>query len=145
MTDRAGELLIVDDDLGQVVLIKELLSVLGLSHHLHHVQDGLLALQFLRAEAPYQNAPRPHLILLDLNLPGKHGCEVLQEIKSDPALRSIPVIIMSTSRSSEDIQACYHSHANAFISKAADLDAAIQVVSAIDRFWLQTVELPHGN
>ena len=80
--------------------------------------------------------------MLDLNLPGRTGCEVLREIKLDPVLRSIPVIIVSTSRNSEDIRACYEQHANAYVHKAEDLGAALQVVAAIDRFWLQTAAIP---
>jgi len=140
---RVSNLLVVDDDVGQVILLRNLFKILGLPHECHHVVNGSLALQFLRLQPPYENAPRPQLILLDLNLPGKSGHEVLQEIKLDPVLRSIPVIVLSTSRRTEDIVASYDHHANAFISKPSDLPEAIEVISAIDRFWLETAELPN--
>jgi chemotaxis family two-component system response regulator Rcp1 len=138
---RTCNLLIVDDDFGQAVLVEALLKTLELPHRCHHVTNGALALRFLQKQAPYEGAPRPELILLDLNMPGKNGYEVLREIKSDPNLRSIPVIMLSSSPRSEDVAACYQERANAYIRKADDLGQALQVISSIDTFWLQTVEL----
>ncbi len=133
---RICHLLMVDDDMGQVTLMKAMLETLGLQHKCDHVVDGTLALEYLGRQ-------RPDLVLLDFNLPGKSGCEVLMEIKSNPQLRSIPVIVLSTSRSKEDVQACYGHHANAYVRKAANLDEALRIVKAIDHFWMQTVELPN--
>ncbi len=135
---RVCRLLIVDDDMGQVTLMKAMLEALGLGHQCEHVPNGVLALDHLRREPP-------DLVLLDFNLPGKNGCEVLAEIKSDPQLRSIPVIMFSTSRSKEDVQACYERHANAYVRKAGSLDEAMRIVKAIDQFWMQTVELPKAE
>lgn len=134
-------LLIIDDDFSQKALIQRLFKDLGLSHDCYQVVDGDRAIQFLERRPPYEYARRPDLILLDLELPGKHGREVLREIKTNPTLRSIPVLILSSSQRNEDIAACYEQHANAYIRKATDLKGALQVVSAIDQFWLQTAEL----
>ncbi len=134
-------LLIVDDDPSQIALIEELLETLKLPHHCHSATTGGDALRFLRKGSPFENAQRPDLILLDLNLPGQRGDEVLREIKADVRLRSIPVIIMSTSDRPEDVHACYDSYANAYVSKSNGLDSALQIVSAIDLFWMQTAEL----
>ena len=140
---RACDLLIVDDDVAQLQLLQLLLKELGLPHHCHTVTNGADALDFLRRRPPYESAPRPHLILLDLNLPGKDGCEVLREIKSDPDLRMIPVIIFSQSTSGADVSACYIAKANAYVSKPTDLDSNIRIIEAIERFWLQNAQLPN--
>jgi CheY-like chemotaxis protein len=139
---RTCDLLIVDDDSAQLRLLQLLLKELDLPHHCHSVTNGDAALDFLHRRPPYESAPRPHLILLDLNLPGKSGCDILREIKSDPDLRVIPVIIFSQSRSKADIQACYSEKANAFISKPNDLDSNIKIIEAIEHFWLKSVQLP---
>lgn len=139
---RVCNLLIADADFDQVILIESLLQTLGKAHQCHQIPNGLLALQFLQRQPPYQNAPRPDVILLDLHLPGRDGAEVLRQIKSHPDLRCIPVIIVSNSPSHDEVNYCYDQHANAFIKRAADLAGAHQVLSAIDHFWLQTAELP---
>lgn len=139
---RVCDLLVIDDDSAQLRLLQLLLKELDLPHHFHSVTNGHAALDFLHRLPPYEWAPRPHLILLDLNLPGKSGCDVLREIKSHPDLRVIPVIVFSQSRSKADIQACYTENANAFISKPNDLDSNIKIVEAIEHFWLKSVQLP---
>ncbi len=135
-------LLIADGDFDQVILIESLLQTLGKQHQCHQTPNGSLTLQFLRREPPYQDAPRPDLILLDLYLSEGRGCEVLRTIKSHADLRSIPVIIVCAARNEVDVNACYDQHANAVVNRAADLDGAVRVVSAIEQFWLQLAELP---
>lgn len=139
---RNCNLLIADGDFDQIILIESLLITLGKPHQCHQTSTGHLTLQFLQKQPPYQDAPRPDLILLDLNLPEGNGAEILRHIKSDPDLRCIPVIIVATHRDTMDVHECYNRHANAFISKARDLEGAVRVVSAIEQFWLQTAELP---
>jgi CheY-like chemotaxis protein len=139
---RVCDLLVVDDDTAQLQLLQLLLRELDLPHQCHNVTSGDAALDFLHRRHPYESAPRPQLILLDLNLPGKTGCDVLRDIKSDPDLRLIPVIIFSQSRSKSDIQACYTENANAYISKPTDLDGNIKIIEAIEHFWLKNVQLP---
>lgn len=134
-------LLIVDDDFRQIVLFEELLRELKLPHNCHHVINADFAADFLYKRPPYERAERPDLVLLDLDLPGKHGCDLLREIKLDLKLRSIPVIILSASQKIEDVSTCYREHANAFVRKANDLPGALRLVSAIDQFWLRTAEL----
>jgi CheY-like chemotaxis protein len=135
-------LLIADGDFHQVILIESLLHTLGKPHQCHQTSSGSLTLQFLQKQPPYQDAPRPDLILLDLYLSGGTGCEVLRAIKSRPELRSIPVIIVCAGQNEVDVNACYDQHANAVVNRAADLDGAVRVVSAIEQFWLQLAELP---
>ena len=132
------DLLIVDDDIGQMRLLELLLRELGLAHRCHRALNGDAALSFLRKTPPYQDAPRPHLVLMDLNMPGMGGFEALRRIKSDPQLATIPVIILSSSRSAQDVDACYDNHANAYVVKPGDLDAAMAMVRSIDRFWCGT-------
>ena len=137
----ACDLLIVDDDAGQVRLLEILLDELGLAHRCHRAFNGDAALLFLRKAPPYQDAPRPHLILMDLNMPDMNGCEVLRRIKSDPQLATIPVIILSSSQSSQDVGACYDNQANAYIVKPGNFDAAMAMMQSIDRFWCGTALL----
>jgi two-component system response regulator len=111
---------------------------------LHVVTDGIEAMAFLERAGTHVDAPRPDLILLDLNLPRKDGREVLKEIKQSPALRSIPVVVLTTSSSEADILQSYELHANCYISKPVDLDGFLKVVQSIDNFWLTVVKLPHG-
>jgi len=132
----------VEDSPGDIRLFREFLNDAATAPHLATVPDGVQAMAYLRREGRYAGAPRPDLILLDLNLPGKHGIEVLEEIKQDPRLRRVPVIVLTTSASPQDIQTTYNHHANCYIVKPADLERYIQVVHAIEQFWLDTVELP---
>ncbi|MCT9932656.1 response regulator [Planotetraspora sp. A-T 1434] len=136
------EVLLVEDDPGDVLLTQEAFAYNKVGNRLHVVNDGEQALAFLRGEGLYGSAPRPDLILLDLNLPRVDGFEVLQEIKNDPALRGIPVVILTTSEAEQDILRGYDLHANAYVSKPVDFDQFIRVVRQIDDFWVTVVKLP---
>jgi chemotaxis family two-component system response regulator Rcp1 len=138
------EVLLVEDSPGDVRLTREALKDAKVHISLHVATDGIEAMAFLGRAATHADAPRPDLILLDLNLPKKDGREVLKEIKESPTLRSIPVVILTTSSSEEDILQSYHLHANCYISKPVDLDGFLKVVQSIDNFWLSVVKLPHG-
>jgi chemotaxis family two-component system response regulator Rcp1 len=136
------EILLVEDNPGDVRLTRETLRDFKMPNNLSVAGDGVEAMAFLYREGKYANAPRPDLILLDLNLPRKGGREVLAEIKVDASLKSIPVIILTTSGAQEDISDTYENHANCFISKPVDLDEFIGVVKLIEKFWFMTVKLP---
>ena len=138
----AIEILLVEDNPGDVDLAREALEEGKVRNSLHVVGDGEAALDFLRGKGAYAAAPRPDLVLLDLNLPKMDGRQVLAEIKSDPALRSIPVVVLSTSRAEEDILKTYNLHANCYITKPIDLHQFIKVVQAIEEFWFTIVKLP---
>ena len=138
---RALDLLIVDDDPSQVQLMRTIVQELGLPHRCHSAPNGFIALDFLNRRAPFENAPRPHLILLDLNMPGMNGREVLRSIKGDARFRSIPTIMLSNSDAANDIEACYGQRANAYIQKPADLEGNLRVVLGLDRFWSGTARL----
>ena len=138
---RELDVLVVEDDPAQVRLIRTLVQQLELPHRFHNVSDGVKALDFLNHRPPFEEAARPHLILLDLNMPGINGCEVLQSIKADPRYRSIPVVVLSSSESLNDIQACYDRHANAYIHKPLGLEENLRILSDLDRFWSDTVSL----
>jgi two-component system, chemotaxis family, response regulator Rcp1 len=139
---KAIEILLVEDNSGDARLATEALREAKVHNHLSWVTDGVQALAFLRREDPYTNAPRPDLILLDLNLPRKDGREVLAEIKADERLRRIPVVILTTSQAEEDILKAYHLNANCYISKPVDLDQFLKVIKSIKDFWLTIVKLP---
>ena len=139
---QSFEILVVDDNPGDVQLIIEAFQDAKLSNQLHTVGDGVAALAFLRREEPYQGEPRPDLIILDLNIPKKDGHTVLQEIKADPTLRQIPVVVLSTSRADEDIHRAYDLHANCFITKPVDFAQFVTVAQAIDHFRFAIVALP---
>ncbi|HLI26557.1 MAG TPA: response regulator [Chloroflexota bacterium] len=136
------EILLVEDSPADVDLTREALEDAKVRNHLSVVADGVEALAFLRREGRYADAPRPDLILLDLNLPKKDGREVLAEIKADPALRRIPVVVLTTSEAEQDILRSYDLHANCYITKPVDLEAFIEVVRSIEGFWLAIVRLP---
>jgi two-component system, chemotaxis family, response regulator Rcp1 len=138
------EVLLVEDSPGDVRLTREALKDAKVHISLHVASDGIEAMAFLECEGPHVNAPRPDLILLDLNLPRKDGRQVLKEIKESPTLRSIPVVILTTSSSEADVLQSYQLHANCYISKPVDLDGFLKVVQSIDNFWLSVVKLPHG-
>jgi CheY-like chemotaxis protein len=141
-TGKAIEILLVEDNPGDVRLTVEALKEGKVLNHLSVAMDGTEALAFLRREGPYANAPRPDLVLLDLNLPKKDGREVLAEIKQDADLKRIPVVILTTSKAEQDILKTYDLHANCFITKPVDLDQFITVVKAVEDFWLTVVRLP---
>jgi CheY-like chemotaxis protein len=132
----------VEDNPGDVRLTIEALKEAKVRNHLHTVEDGVEALAFLRREGRYAEAPRPDLVLLDLNLPKKTGREVLAEIKDDPDLRRIPVVILTVSQAEQDIVKSYNLHANCYITKPVDLDRFLEVVQSIENFWLTVVMLP---
>lgn len=139
---RPIEILLVEDNPGDVRLTQEVLKDGKIRNNLSVVQDGEKALSFLYKVEAHINAPHPDLILLDLNLPRKDGREVLEAVKSDKKLRRIPVVILTTSQAEEDILGAYDLHANCYIPKPIDLDQFIQVIKAIEEFWLTLVKLP---
>ncbi len=136
------QVLLVEDNPGDVRLTQEAFKDAKMHLELHVVPDGQEAMEFLRREGRYAQSPRPDLVLLDLNLPRKDGREVLADLKSDPDLMSIPVVILTTSTSDVDIQRTYLLHANCFISKPVDMEGFLTVVKSIDEFWLSVVRLP---
>ncbi|HWP29423.1 MAG TPA: response regulator [Chloroflexota bacterium] len=144
MPTRPIEILLVEDNPGDVRLTIEALRDGKIRNNLHVARDGVEAMAFLRREGPYANAPRPDLILLDLNLPRKDGREVLAEIKADARLRTIPVIVLTTSAAEQDVVQSYNLHANCYITKPVDLDQFITVIRSIEAFWLMIVTLPPG-
>lgn len=139
---RPIEVLLVEDNPADVRLTQEAFKEGRVTNHLSVVADGVEAMEFLHRATPYESAPRPDLILLDLNLPKKSGREVLEEIKADPVLRRIPVMILSTSRADQDLQKAYNLHANCYITKPVDLDQFLNVVRSIEHFWFNIVTLP---
>jgi CheY-like chemotaxis protein len=136
------EILLVEDNPGDVRLTKEALREGKVYNNLHWAKDGVEALEFLRREGKHADAPRPDIILLDLNLPKKDGREVLSEIKNDDQLKHIPVVVLTTSKAEEDVLRSYELHANCYVTKPVDLEKFILVVKSIDRFWLTVVTLP---
>ena len=136
------EILIVEDNPGDVELAREALSDASIRKNLTVAEDGEQGLSLLRREGSYRNAQRPDLILLDLNLPTINGREVLAEIKSDPDLRRIPVVILTSSEDDRDVVESYNLHANAYVVKPVDLDRYMQVIKAVEGFWLGFVKLP---
>lgn len=143
-TTRSIEILLVEDNPGDARLTIEAMREAKLSNRLHIVEDGVEAMQFLRREGRFGDAPRPDLILLDLNLPKKDGREVLAEIKSEPSLKRIPVVVLTTSRAEEDVLRTYDLHANCYVTKPVDIEQFIKIVKQIDEFWFKLVTLPGG-
>jgi CheY-like chemotaxis protein len=144
MTDadpKTINVLLVEDDPGDVLMTREAFDEY-LHNRLDVVTDGVDALAYLRRAEPYADRPRPDLILLDLNLPRRDGREVLQEIKADPDLRHIPVIILTTSQAEEDVLRSYQLHANAYVSKPVDFEGFIEAIKQIDHFFVSVVKLP---
>ena len=142
---RSIELLLIEDNPGDVRLAQEGLKEGKILNRLHVARDGEEALAFLRREGGFADAPRPDLILLDLNLPRKDGREVLAEIKADPKLLRIPVVVLTTSEAEEDVLRSYNLHANCYITKPMDLERFIEVIMAIEQFWFTIVQLPDGH
>ena len=138
---RPVELLLVEDNPGDVRLLREAFKDSGARSHLHVVGDGVEAMEFLRREGRYADGVRPDVVLLDLNLPRKGGREVLAEMKSDPRLKQIPVVVLSSSAAEEDVLAAYGLHANCYVTKPADLDRFLAVARAIEGFWFGTARL----
>jgi len=144
MVERNGpiEILLVEDNPGDVRLTREALKEGKVYSNLHTVRDGVEAMEFLRRQGKFRDAPRPDIILLDLNLPKKDGREVLQEIKTDDSLKRIPVVVLTTSKAEEDVLRTYNLHANCYVTKPVDLEKFMVVVRTIDVFWLTVVTLP---
>jgi len=136
------EVLLVEDDPGDVLLIREAFDFNKVNNNLNVVNDGEQALDYLRAVGEHVGAARPDLVLLDLNLPRKDGREVLAEVKADPALRAIPIVVLTTSEAEEDVLKSYELHANAYVTKPVDFDRFIAIVRQIDEFFVQVVRLP---
>ena len=139
---KSVEVLLVEDDPSDVELTREGLNDSKMLINLNVVHDGIMALKYLRREPPYPNAARPDLIILDLNLPKKDGREVLKEIKNDDILKSIPVVILTTSQDAYDIQRCYELGANCWITKPVGLEEFIKIVGSVQDFWFTVVKLP---
>jgi chemotaxis family two-component system response regulator Rcp1 len=142
MNSRTIEILLVEDSPGDARLTREAMRDAKVQNNLHVASDGIEATSFLWRQGKHANAPRPDLILLDLNLPKKGGREILEEIKLDPSLKSIPVVVLTTSTAEEDVLRSYQLHANCYITKPVDLDQFLKIVKAIDSFWLAIVKLP---
>ena len=141
-TAKQIEILLVEDNEGDVGLVEEVFQEAKIVNNLSVAEDGEEAMLFLRKEGKFSNVPSPDIILLDLNLPGKDGREVLKEIKEDFELRRIPVVILTTSKAEEDILKSYNLHANSYITKPVDFDQFIKVIKSIENFWLDIVKLP---
>ncbi len=139
---RPIEILLIEDSPTDAELCIEALRQAKVANHLHHVEDGVEAMQFLRREGQYAQAPRPDLIMLDLNLPRKDGREVLAELKQDPNLKTIPVVVLTTSRAEQDVLRSYELHANCYITKPVDFQQFLGVIESIEQFWLTVVALP---
>ena len=138
------DILLVEDNPGDVRLTQEALKEAKVANDLHVVKDGVEAIAFLHRQGAYADVPRPDMILLDLNLPKKNGHEVLTEIKADDNLKCIPVVMLTVSKDEQDIIKSYNLHANCFITKPVDLDQFLTVVKSIEEFWLTVVKLPNG-
>jgi two-component system, chemotaxis family, response regulator Rcp1 len=136
------EILLVEDNPADIRLTREALHEAKISNNLHVATDGVQALRFLHREEEHADAPRPDLMLLDLNLPKKTGREVLEVVKEDPDLRRIPVVVLTTSEAEQDIVRSYDLHANAYIKKPVDFGSFVEVVRAIEDFWFSVVRLP---
>ena len=136
------EVLLVEDDPGDVLMTREAFADYKVQNRLHVVNDGVEAMAFLRREGVHADAPRPDLVLLDLNLPRMDGREVLEAIKSDGQLASIPVVVLTTSEAEEDVLRSYSLHANAYVTKPVDFEQFISVVRRIDEFFVSVVKLP---
>ncbi|WP_259782961.1 response regulator [Aestuariispira ectoiniformans] len=139
------DVLLVDDNPADVELVQETLKECKFACNLHTAGDGVDALDFLFCRNGYQTAVRPDLILLDLNMPRKDGREVLAELKSDPILKVVPVVIMTSSEAEEDVLRSYELHANAYVTKPVDLESFTKIVQALEDFWFTVVKLPKRN
>jgi len=134
--------LLVEDSAAEARLAREALRETSFAVELHVASDGVEAMDYLHRRGPFRDAPRPHLVLLDLNLPREDGRDVLRYIKDDSDLRRIPVVVLTTSQAQSDIHRAYELHANCYIQKPLELDGFIEIVKSIHRYWLQTAELP---
>jgi CheY-like chemotaxis protein len=139
---RPIQILLVEDSPSDAKLTLKALTLAKVANSVCHVEDGVKAMEFLRRQAGYENSPRPDLVLLDLNLPRKDGREVLEEMKTDPELMSIPVVVLTTSKAEQDVLSSYKLHANCYITKPVNFERFIEVVQSIENFWLSVVVLP---
>ena len=139
------EILLVEDSPADVIITQEAFREARLLNEIHVVEDGVQAMEFMRRQGNYASAPRPDLILLDLNLPRKSGREVLAEIKNDPQLKSIPVVVLTTSSADEDILKAYDLHANCYVVKPVGFENFLKAVQSIRNFWFSVVSLPSEN
>ncbi len=137
-----ADILLVEDNPGDVRLTKEALKDAKVLNEIYVARDGVEAMEFLNKQGSFKEAPTPDLILLDLNLPRKDGREVLAEIKKDPKLKRIPVVVLTTSKADEDIVKTYNLHANAYITKPVDLNRFVEIIHALEEFWFTIVKLP---
>ncbi len=144
-TRKSVEILLVEDNEGDVGLVEEVFEDAKIRNVLHVAEDGEEAMLFLNKEKPYSDVPTPDIILLDLNLPQKDGREVLEEIKTNDNLKRIPVVVLTTSKAEEDIIKSYDLHANSYITKPVDFDQFIKVIRSIEDFWLEVVRLPNSK
>jgi CheY-like chemotaxis protein len=135
-------ILLVEDDPGDVLLVREALSENKVANQLSVVSDGVMAMEYMRGEGDYAGTERPELVILDLNLPRKSGSEVLAELKGDPRLSMIPVVVLTTSKTEEDVLRAYQHHANAFITKPLDFERFKEIIHQIDDFFIGLVQLP---
>jgi chemotaxis family two-component system response regulator Rcp1 len=142
---RPLELLLIEDNAADIRLLKEGLSVFQSEFHLSVVSDGEAALDYLKRRGKYKNAGRPSLVLLDLNLPKKDGLEVLREMKSDPSLKRIPVLVLTSSNSEGDVNAAYDAGANSYLRKAGALDEIYAIMRSIHDFWMSLAVLPKSD
>lgn len=142
MRPRAIRILLVEDNPADVVLTRENLELSKILHELYVAKDGVEAMAFLRREPPHEDAPRPDLVLLDLNLPRMDGREVLERLKADPALLRIPVVVLTSSEAEQDVIRSYDLHANAYVTKPVDLQGFGQIVRGIEHFWFSVVHFP---
>jgi len=140
--DGLFHILLVEDSPTDVMMTREALEYYKVRNPLHVANDGVEAMEYLRREGEHRDAPHPGLIILDLNLPRKSGREVLEDLKTDPALKAIPVVVLTTSKSEEDVARSYGLHANCYITKPVDFSKFIDVVRSIKDFWLGIVTLP---
>jgi len=140
--DKPVEILLAEDNPGDVMLTRKALEQGKLANNLHVTTDGVDALEFLRQEGEYEDTPRPDLILLDLNMPRKDGQEVLEELRADDELRRIPVVVLTSSESEEDIVRSYELNANAYLTKPVDFDGFVEIVNRLENFWFQVVKFP---
>ncbi|GGB77773.1 MULTISPECIES: response regulator [Deinococcus] len=143
MTTRPVEILLVEDNPADVMLTQEAFEEAHFPHHLSHARDGVDALNFLRRSEDHAGAPRPDVILMDLNMPRMTGLELLDILKEDAELRSIPVIVLTTSRAESDIWRSYNLHANAYIPKPVSIAEFVEVIQSLENFWFRKVALPH--
>ena len=142
LNGRPVEILLVEDNEGDIGLVEEVFEEGRINNNLSVAEDGEEAMMFLRNEGQFAKATRPDLILLDLNLPGMDGREVLKEVKEDDDLKKIPVVVLTTSKAEEDILKSYDLHANSYITKPVDFNQFMNVIKSIESFWLEVVKLP---